>query len=142
MAGFFISDKLRNSAIIGVADAMEDGSQTVKVQIYTIGSGIPANHNVLITDQILLAEHPSKFGEDGFEDTSSGGSLSANTFDDVLPVVGGDPSFFRVIDANGEVGMQGTCGVSGTHMIVSDATYIQGGKSSITAFNISIPAEG
>ena len=143
MTGFFISNKLRNAAILGVADAMEIGSEKVKVQIYTEGGGIPTSEKVALTaEHILLAEHESSNGSDGFEDTSSGGSLSAHAFEDVSPVKGGAPAFFRVLDANGETAMQGTCGVNGQHMIVSDANYIEGGKSAITAFSISIPSEG
>lgn len=137
---FHVSEKLRNAALVGMAGAAETGASAVTCLIYALGSGIPANLNVVITDQPLLATHVSNLGVDGFEDTASVGSLNANAFDDVVAALGGDPAFFRILDANGEVCMQGTAGTSGTHMIVSDGTYVQGGNSSITGFAVGMPA--
>jgi len=135
-----ISNKVRNGMVEGAASSIELGAQTVKVQIYTLGSGRPSNQNVGITDQVLLAEHISSAGSDGFQESGSLGSLSANAFNDVNAVGDGAPSFFRLIDANNEVCMQGTCGTANAHMIVSSDAYVTGGNSSITQFNISVPA--
>ncbi len=135
-----ISTKLRNGAIEGMAAAAETGAQAVKVLLFSLGSGIPANEAVLITDQVLLAEHPSNLGSDGFQNSASVGSLTANAFDDVIAAASGAPAFFRLIDANGEVCMQGTVGISGTHMIINKENIVEGGNSSITGFSASIPA--
>jgi hypothetical protein len=135
-----ISPKLRNGAILGMASSIEAGASAVKVLLFSIGSGIPANEAVVISDQVLLAEHPSNLGPDAFEDAATSGSLSANAFDDVLAQAEGDPAFFRLIDANGEVAMQGTAGTAGTHMIVDTQTYVTGGDSRITGFSVTIPA--
>lgn len=135
-----ISPKLQNGAIEGMASAAENGAQTVKVQLFSLGSGIPANQSVLITDQLLLAEHPSNLGSDGFADTATVGSLTANAFDDVIALESGEPAFFRLIDANGEVCMQGTVGTVGTHMIINKQSIVKDGNSSITGFSVSIPS--
>ncbi|WP_085299239.1 hypothetical protein [Cognaticolwellia mytili] len=135
-----ISNKVRNGMVVGAASSIEVGAQTVKALIFSLGSGIPANENVGITDQVLLAEHLSSYGSDGFEDSATTGSLSANAFADIAAIANGAPAFFRLVDANNEVCMQGTCGVANAHMLVSLPEYIQGGMSKITSLNLSVPA--
>lgn len=135
-----ISNKVRNGMVEGAANSIEQGSDAVKALIYSAGSGIPSNHNVGITDQVLLAEHASNSSNDGFEDTGALGSLSARAFGDVAIVADGQPAFFRLLDANNEVCMQGTCGASGAHMIVSKNDYKVNEISQITQFDLSVPA--
>lgn len=135
-----LSPEARSAIITGFATGLERGQETVKVQIYSAGSGIPIDEAEPIDDQVLLAVHESSKGSNAFKDTVSNGSLTANAFDDVLAAESGMPAFFRLIDSKKLVYMQGTCGTNGTHMIVNTINYIKGGNSSITNFSVTIPA--
>lgn len=113
------------------------------LRVYSAGSGVPANVEVALTDQVLLAElamsNPA-FG--GAVDDDPGALATANAIsDDTAADASGDPAFVRMFDKNDVAQLQYTAGGPGSGMEVefNVATFTAGLVVRVTELTHFVP---
>lgn len=142
MANFFLSNAAAIAALNAVVDLIDGGSGAGLVRIY---SGTePTDADTALGAQVLLAEitlADPAFG--AASDDSPGAIAAANGLPvtDTAANATGTASFFRVVDSNGNVIMQGdvTATGGGGDMEINSVSIVAGAAVRITAFNATMP---
>jgi len=136
----FISNvgaKASCDAITALLDAGGAGS----IKIYDAGGGVPADCDVAISDQTLLAELPlsaTAFG--AAADADPGAICTADTItDDSSADATGTAAFFRACNNGGTAVIQGTVGTSGADMNLDSTSIVAGGTISISSWTFTVP---
>ena len=138
---------ITNAAAIAACNAIVDlldvGSGTAAIKIYTAGSGIPADVDTAISDQVLLATLPlanPAFGAaaDGTgKATATANAVTADSSADAT----GTAAFFRAVDRDGLAVIQGTVGTSSADMVLNTVSIVSGVEVSISAWTFSVPEQ-
>ena len=136
---FFISTAARDAACNAIVDLCDAGSGAATLKVYA--GTVPATCATSITSQTLLGT--LTFQDPAFGNSSTGtatraGSITSDTSADAS----GTASFFRVLDSNGLVIMQGTAGVGATfNMNLDNATIVAGGTIAVSTMTVTVAEE-
>lgn len=134
------------AAIVGVdniLDLIDAGSGAGKIRIYGGGSGQPANPDVAVSDQTLLAELTlSDPAFAGATDGAPGGVATANSITDDSSADGtGTADWFRVLDSDNNAIIDGSAGeAADSPDLTLDNKDINAGQTvSITSWTVTMP---
>jgi hypothetical protein len=109
------------------------------LEIYdSTGAGQPATPNVVVTTQVKLAKltlASTAFG------ASSGGTKTAGAIGSVAALATGTATWFRAFKSDDTTAViDGSCGTSGTDLILNDVAITSGGTVSCSSWTVSMPA--
>jgi hypothetical protein len=138
---------ISNAAAIAACDAIVDlldaGSAAGHLKIYSAGSGVPADVDTAITDQVLLADltlSDPAFG--GAADNTGKATATASSITaDSSANASGTAAFFRAEDSNGVARIQGTVGTSDCDLNLNSVAISSGAQVSITSWTFSVPEQ-
>jgi hypothetical protein len=126
--GFTVA--LQNSILNAITTDIDSGSGAGKVRIYN-GSR-PADADTAVSGQTLLAELTLS---DPSAAAASGGVWTANSVTgDASADATGTASWFRVLDSDNNVVMDGDVGTSGSDLNLNSTSLTVGGTVDITSF--------
>jgi hypothetical protein len=123
-----------------LVDLIDGGPAAGEVRIYDVGSGVPADADVAITDQTLLAT--LAFSDPAFgaaSDVNPGARAAANSITESSNATAGSAAFFRALDSTGTVIIQGLCGTDAEDCIMNTTTISSGATVAITAYTVTVP---
>jgi len=128
------------AAANAVADLTDAGAGTQTLVVYA--GTKPASADTALTDQVALITF--NLPEPAFAEAADDGTQAKAVLNAVAPVEAaatGTASFFRIINGNGAVLIQGTCsGTSGSGDVKLNSTAIQAGvQSTVISFSFSQP---
>ena len=142
MANFFLSNAAAIAALDAVVDLIDAGAAAGTVIIYD--GTEPADADTAITTQNVLAQitlDDPAFG--AASDNSPGAIASASNLPktDTSADATGTATFFRVLDSNSNVVMQGdvTATAGGGDMTLNSTSIVAGAAVRITSFNATMP---
>jgi len=142
MANFFLSNAAAIAALDAVVDLVDGGAAAGQVNIYA--GTEPADADTAITTQTLLAEitlADPAFG--AASDAAPGATASANGLPktDTSANATGTATFFRVLDSDSNVIMQGdvTATAGGGDMTLNSTSIVSGAAVRITSFTATMP---
>lgn len=127
------------NAIVDLLDVGGGGS----IKLYTAGSGVPADADVAISDQVLLATlslSATAFGN-AADDTGKAKATAAAITSDTSADNSGTAAFFRACNAAGTAVFQGTVGTSGADLNMGSVAISAGATVSISALTFSVPEQ-
>lgn len=139
---------ITNAVAKALADALDDAANAgtgAVINIYSAGSGVPADADVAISDQTLLAQlamdSTAAFGA-ATDGTGKATITAAAIADDESANASGTAAFFRVLtQSGGTVICQGTCGTSDADLVMDTTSITSGSTVSITSFTIDVPEQ-
>ena len=138
--GTFVSN-VGAKAMCDALTALLDAGGAGTLQIYDVGGGVPADCDVAISDQTLLAEltlSATAFG--AAADATPGAVCTAAAItDDTSADATGTAAFFRAANNAGTAVIQGTCGTSGADMNLDSLSIVAGGTVSISSWTFTVP---
>lgn len=136
-----ITNAAARAACDAVVDLLDAGSGPGKLRIYSAGSGVPANADDALTDQVLLAEltlSDPAFGNAA--DINPGARATANAITgDTSADATGTAAFFRALDSNNVVVIQGNVGTSGAELILNTVNLTAGVAVNVTSWTHTQP---
>ena len=142
MANFFIANASAIAALNAVVDLIDAGSGSGKVNIYA--GTQPTDADTALGSQTLLAE--ITLGDPAFgaaSDANPGATAAASGLPktDTSANATGTASFFRVVDSDNNVIMQGdvTATAGGGDMTLNSTSIVSGAAVRITSFNATMP---
>lgn len=140
---FIITNAVAQAMLNAFTTAADAGTAAV-IQIYSVGSGIPADADVAISDQTLLAEltmSATSFG--AASDATGKARITANAITaDSSANATGTASFFRILTQNaGTTICQGTCGTASADLILNTVSITSGSNVSISAATVDLPEQ-
>jgi len=108
------------------------------IDIYdSTGTGQPATPDVAVTTQVKLVHCPLNATAFG---ASSGGTKTANAITSGTGLAVGTATWFRAYKSDDTTAViDGSCGTSGTDMILNDTAITIGGTVPVTAWTVSMP---
>lgn len=125
------SATMANAAVDAMTALLNSGT----LKIYTVGSGIPADCSIAITDQTLLGTctlNAAAFGA-GVNGVATAAAITVDSAADAT----GTASFFRILTAGGAVAYQGLCGVAASDLVLNTLSIVIGAQISITTLTIT-----
>jgi len=132
-----VGAKAMCDALTALCDAGGAGS----IKIYDVGGGIPADCDVAITDQTLLAQltlSATAFG--AAADATPGAVCTAAAItSDTSADATGTAAFFRACNNGGTAIIQGTVDTSGADMNLDSTSIVAGGTVSISSWTFTVP---
>ncbi len=136
---FKLSTAARNAACNAIVDLVDAGAGAGTIKVYT--GAAPTNPGDAASGTLLgtLTCSDPAFG------ASSTGTATASTVNpDTSADNSGTAGYFRILDSDGTVVMQGTAGVTGDtpNLVFDNATIVAGGTIAITALTVTVPQEG
>lgn len=142
-----MTTKITNAAAIAacnaVVDLLDAGSGAGKLLIYSAGSGVPANADTAITDQVLLAEltlSDPAFGNAA--DINPGARATANAITgDTAANATGTAAFFRAVDSDDNPIIQGGVGTSGQELNLNTTSLVSGVAVDVTSWTHTQPEQ-
>lgn len=142
-----MTTKITNAAAIAACDATVDrldlGAGAALLRIYSAGSGIPANADDAITDQVLLAEltcSDPAFGN--AVDINPGARATANAITgDTSANATGTAAFFRAVDSTGVPVIQGGVGTSGQELNLNTTSIVTGVSVQVSSWTHTQPEQ-
>lgn len=140
---FILTNAVAQALANAIDDAANAGSGAV-FNIYSAGGGVPADADVAISDQTLLAQlamSETAFG--AATDGTGKATITADTIaDDDSANASGTAAFFRVLTQDaGTVICQGTCGTSDADLVMDTTSITSGSTVSVTSFTIDVPEQ-
>lgn len=126
-----------------LVDAVDVGATnaTGRILIYDATGGVPANADVAITGQVLLAtlnfQQPAFGG--AVDNTGSAIATRAGSIADETSAVAGTAAFFRVTDRNNLAIWQGAVGSGSGELDLNSVVIGAGATVSITAMTVTMP---
>jgi hypothetical protein len=97
----------------------------------------PATPNTAITSQVKLAKLPlasTAFG------ASSGGTKTAGAVTSAAALATGTATWFRAFKSDDTTAViDGSCGTSGTDLVLNDVSITSGGTVSVSSWTVSMP---
>lgn len=127
------AQSLRNTRLDAVDDDVNAGVGAGTLRIY---SGTkPATPDTALSGNTLLAQLTCS---DPFAGAASGGVLTASAITaDSSADNTGTASFFRILDSDSNVVMQGDCGLSGSDLNMDSLSITAGQQVSVSSFAIT-----
>ncbi|MEM9286751.1 MAG: hypothetical protein AAGA36_00285 [Pseudomonadota bacterium] len=135
-----LSTASQQAAANAVVDQIDAGTGAGTVVIY---SGTPpANANASLSGNTVLASLP--MSDPAFGSANSSGTATAGAITQQNASATGDATFFRVLDSDSNVIMQGTVTATGAggDMQLANVTITSGNPVEITSFTYQQPAGG
>ena len=130
------SPKRAAVAAQAACDAMTPLLNSGKLNIYAVGSGVPATADTAITDQPLLAELTLAATAFGAADAT--GKATANTITgDTSANNTGAASFFRLLTSGSVCRFQGLCGTSVSDLNLNSTAIQAGAAVDVTLLTIT-----
>lgn len=144
MANDFIITNAVAKAMLDTFDDQVNAGTAAVINIYSAGSGVPADGDTAITDQTLLAQlvmSATAFG--AAADANPNATITADTItDDSSADATGTAVFFRILtQSGGTVICQGTVGTSGADMNLNTTSITSGSTVSISSCVITMPEQ-
>lgn len=136
---------ISGAAAVAACDAVVDlvdvgGAGTIN--IYTVGSGKPADPDVAITDQVLLASitcEATAFGAAADTGTSGQATLALGAGKSATAGNTGTAAWFRISSGGGAGIIDGTCGTADADMILDNTSINSGQTVSISSLTYTHP---
>lgn len=138
-----ISNAAALAACNAVVDLVDGGAGAGLLRIYSAGSGVPADADVAITDQVLLAEltmSDPAFGNAADGAPGAVATASAITSDTSANATG-TAAFFRIVDSNGVAIIQGTVGTSGADLNLNTTSIVSGVEVAVSSLTHTQPEQ-
>ena len=134
---------ISNAAAIAACDAIVDlldaGAGAAKLRINDDTQ--PANPDVAVTTQVLLAEltcSDPAFG--GAADGTPGGVATANAItDDTSANATGTATWFRVVDSDDKAIIDGSVGTAGADLNLNTVSIVAGATVSVSSWTVTMP---
>ncbi|MCK9497166.1 MAG: hypothetical protein M0R75_16970 [Dehalococcoidia bacterium] len=141
---FILTNAVAQALANAITTAADAGTGAV-FNIYSAGSGVPADADVAIDDQTLLAQlamSSTSFG--AATDGTGKATIAANSIsDDESANATGTAAFFRVLTQDGgTVICQGTAGTSDADLVMDTTSITAGSTVSVSSFTIDVPEQG
>lgn len=130
-----ISTLARNAAVNAVTALIDAGAGAGTIVIRT-GSA-PANTTDADTGTLLAT---CTFSDPSLGAAASGTATASAITSDTSIDNTGTAGYFRVKDSNALVILQGTCGTSGTDMVLDSVNFVAGGVCAISSFTLTQPS--
>lgn len=138
-----ITNAAAKAACDAVVDLLDAGAGAGTLKIYSAGSGVPANADDAITDQVLLATltlSDPAFGNAADINPGARATASAITGDSAADATG-TAAFFRALDSNGVVVIQGGVGTSGQELNLNTVSLVSGVAVDVTSWTHTQPEQ-
>lgn len=101
------------------------------------GTGQPATPDVAVTSQVKLAHLP--LSATAFA-AASAGTKTANAITSGTGLAAGTATWFRIFKSDDATAViDGSCGTSGTDLVLNDAAITIGGTVQVTSWTVSMP---
>lgn len=143
--------KFSKGLLNAMLGAMKDSFDNCELRVFSVASpdDIPATAGAAEAGTLLMTLSADGGGgsltfstpSEGLLVKSSGEEWKTNSID-----TGGAMAYFRLVDKSddgtedpGAFRLQGTCGMVGTDMLVSNTTLSQGSPWSLAYFNVELP---
>jgi hypothetical protein len=139
---FYITNASALLGLDAIVDAIDTGTAPL-LCIYDATGGVPADADVALGSQVLLAElamnATAAFGAAADIAPGARATAAAITADSSANATG-TAAFFRVLtQSGGTVRMQGTCGTSAADMILNTVAITALSTVSCSAFTVTLP---
>lgn len=124
-----------------IVDLLDAGASAGKIRIYS--GSIPADADASLAGNTLLAEltlNDPAFGnaaDDTGKATATANSITADSSADAT----GTATFFRALDSDDNVVIQGTCGTSDADLILNSTSIQSGVEVQIDSWTFSVPEQ-
>ena len=136
-----LDPKITNAAASAAADAVVDlcdaGAGAATLRIYSAGSGVPATADTALTDQVLLAQ--LTMSDPAFGAAANGVATASAITQDASADATGTAAFFRILDSNGVVVIQGTVGTATSDLVLNTVSIVAGATVSVTSLTYTQP---
>lgn len=138
---FYISNA--NAIILcdALVDDIDAGAGAGTLKIYDDTGGVPADADASLGTAVLLAT--LTFSDPAFGDAADaapGATATASAItDDSSADATGTAAFFRVLDSNLNVKMQGTVATSGGDLNLNVVSIVAGANVSVTSMTVTVP---
>lgn len=122
-----------------VVDSVDAGAGPGVLRIYS--GSVPALVDTALGAQVLLAQltmSDPAFGA-AFDANPSATATASAITDDTAADATGTASFFRILDSNGVVRIQGTVGTSGAELIMNSVAIQIGALVKVTSLTVTMP---
>jgi hypothetical protein len=134
-----LDPKLTNAAASAAADAVVDlcdaGAGAATLRIYD--GTAPATADTALSGNTLLAQ--LTMSDPAFGAASNGVATASAITQDSSADATGTASFFRILDSNGTVIIQGTVGTSGCDLNLNTVSLVAGAAVSVTSLTYTQP---
>lgn len=140
-----VATRISNAAAIAACDEIVDlidvGSSNANGQIKVYDGTQPANPDVAVSSQNLLATlelSAPAFGAAADDNPGGKATASSITSDSSIDLTG-TAAWFRVLDRDGTAIMDGSVGTSSADMILDSVALTAGETLSITSWTVTMP---
>jgi hypothetical protein len=134
-----LDPKITNAAASAAADAVVDlcdaGAGAASLRIYD--GSVPATADTAISTQVLLAQ--LAMSDPAFGAASNGVATASAISDDASADATGTATFFRILDSNGTVIIQGTVGTATSDLVLNTTSIVAGATVSVTSLTYTQP---
>lgn len=134
-----LDPKITNAAASAAADAVVDlcdaGAGAASLRIYD--GTPPATADTALSGNTLLAQ--LAMSDPAFGAASNGVATASAISDDTSANATGTASFFRILDSNAVVIIQGTVGTSGCDLNLNTVSIVSGATVSVTSLTYTQP---
>lgn len=134
-----LDPKLTNAAASAAADAVVDlcdaGAGAATLRIYD--GTAPATADTALSGNTLLAQ--LTMSDPAFGSASNGVATASAITQDSSADATGTATFFRILDSNGTVVLQGTVGTSGCDLNLNTTSIVAGATVSVTSLTYTQP---
>jgi hypothetical protein len=136
---FKISTAARDAACNAIVDLVDAGSGAGTIKVYT--GAAPTNPGDAASGTLLGTLTCS---DPAFGASSTGTATASAITSDTSADNSGTAGYFRILDSDATVVMQGTAGLTGDtpNLVFDNATIVAGGTIAITALTVTVPQEG
>lgn len=136
-----ITNALAIAALDSIVDACDVGSANAAAEVWIYSGTPPADADAALSGNTLLAElvmsNPA-FGA-AADDTPGAIATASSITDDSSANANGTATFFRIVNRDEAVVLQGTVGTSSADLIVATTTFVAGQPVQISSLTVSLP---
>lgn len=134
-----LDPKITNAAASAAADAVVDlcdaGAGAATLRIYD--GAVPATADTALSGNTLLAQ--LTMSDPAFGAASNGVATAAAITQDSAADATGTASFFRILDSNGTVIIQGTVGTATSDLVLNTTSIVAGAAVSVSSLTYTQP---